>query len=222
MNKIKKQHELTTHVDETTQAKNDPKNYLTKLRRDEVDKEEERQNREEILAAGQEDVKKGMAEVKRQTDEENKQKEATAERFIEELDSKRQFDESYRGTMARALAQILGTLDWIKGWTADVVATNGSPITIKGQSFTTRKGILLVVCAPNGRVFHKGMLMTKEPALDYAGLYQLALQMENTLDKERGLLLDGSQKPKEPALVDQYGRAINQQRAVDTTDGTAV
>lgn len=219
---FKKQKDITTHVDETTAHKNNPNTWLTKLRRKEAEDAAEVINKEEILAAGQEDAKKGMAEAKRQADEEKAAKNKIAEQVVNELDMKKRFDQGYKEALARGLADLLASLDWIKGWTADVIATNGSPISIKGKPFTTKNGILMIVCTPDGRVFHKGMLMTKEAPLDYAGIYTMAIQMENTMDKERGLLLDGSQNKPEPSLFDQYGQPINQQGAVDSTDGTTV
>lgn len=197
------------HVDSQSKARLDPKNKLSKLRRIEVEKKEERINREEILAAGQKDEKKGMAEVKRQTELEIKEKRKETEDIINKLDMKSHWVDSYKRELAKGLSQLLMNLDWIRGWTADVVVTDGSPINIKGKPFYTKKGILLVVCTPNGRVFHQGMLVTQEPPIDYSGIYTLALQVENTMDKERGLLLDNGGGSSSP-LVDARGNPIGQ------------
>lgn len=190
------------HVTSDTQKQIDPKNSLTKLRRDEIEKKEEIINREEILEAGQEDRVEGMKEVERQVKQEIKTGKETTSDALNKLDMKRKYTSSYKRELAHALSTLLINLDWIKGWTADVIVTDGSPITIKSKPFYTKNGILLVVCTPDNRVFHQGMLISQNPPVDYSGIYTLALQVENTMDKERGLLLDhGGQASKQPSII---------------------
>jgi hypothetical protein len=178
-----------------------------KIRRLHIEKE----NREtqEIMAAGQEDSKKAAVEVAKI--EEKTQQEAKVQRDLamNKLDMFSKNSASYKGQMAKTLADLLMMLDWPRGWTADVVVTDGRSITIKGHPFSTKEGILLIVCTPRGNVFHQGMLSTGEPALDYAGCYSLALQAENTIDKARGLLLeDTGHDGDEGGIVDSHGRKL--------------
>jgi len=195
------------HVDKDTKLKTDPLQRLTKLRREEVGKKEDVIQKEEILAAGQENPTKGAREVERQEKikiDEKKKKEDDA---LNALEMKKRFYDSYKRNLAGSLQTLLQELDWIKGWTADVVCTKKGAINIKGRPFATQDGILLIVCTPNGRIWHQGITITQEPALDYAALLTMALQVENTMDDARGLL---NNKPEEPkGIVNQYGRSIS-------------
>ena len=175
-----------------------------------------------MTQAGQEDRPKGLIAAAQQAKDEIKQKEAQADEVRNRLESKKKFRESYKETLAQSLAELLRVLDWVRGWTADVVVTDGRGISIKGHSFATKDGILLVVATPDGRVMHQGMLVTQEPVLDYAGIYTLALQAENTMDKERGLLLDSPSPDDKMAtggvIIDAHGRTIDSNKA--GTSGT--
>ena len=188
-------------VTDSTKQQLDPKNSLSKLRREKLEEAEEIVNKAEIMEAGQENQKKGMKEVKRQVDEERKVEQKQKDDLLNKLDMKSRFQSSYKRELAQGLQTLLVNLDWIKGWTADVMITDGSPITIKGKHFYTKNGILVVVCTPDGRVMHQGMLITQNPPIDYAGVYTLALQVENTMDKERGLLLDNTQTKPNSGII---------------------
>lgn len=197
------------HITSETSKQLDPKNNLSKLRREKLEEAEEIVNKAEILEAGQENEVKGMAEVKRQVDEERRVEQKKKDDILNKLDMKASFESAYKRELAQGLSQLLINLDWIKGWTADVVVTDGSPIQIKGKPFMTKNGILLVVCTPDNRVFHQGMLITHEPPIDYSGIYTLAIQVENTMDKERGLLLDGGGQPEpKPSIILPNGQSI--------------
>jgi hypothetical protein len=171
--------------------------------------EQENRETQEVMAAGQEDPKKAaiaVAEI-----EEKTQAEAKVQRDLamNKLDMFSSNSSSYKAQMAKTLADLLMMLDWPRGWTADVVVTDGRSINIKGHPFSTKEGILLIVCTPGGNVMHQGMLSTGEPALDYAGCYGLALQAENTIDHARGLLLqDTGQNGDEGGIVDSHGRKL--------------
>jgi len=173
-----------------------------KKRREKALLNEEKET-QEVLDAGQDSTKKAIKAIESQVGEEEKQKKSDADEVLNKLDMSRKFAQTYKRNLAQALSEILTQLDWIRGWTADCIVTNGSPIMIKGKAFETKKGILLVVCAPNGRVMHQGMLVTGEPILDYSGIITMALQVENTMDSERGLLM--SNKKPEEGLVDKDG-----------------
>lgn len=176
-----------------------------------VKKEREKAEKEtaEVLAAGQEDEKKAVKEVERIETETQKEEQVARDDAMNKLDMKKKFRASYKSELAKTLSEMLTMLDWVKGWTADVVVTNGQPITIYGHAFQSKDGILLVVKTRKGNVMHQGMLVTGEPALDYAGLYNIALQVENTMDKARGLILDGTGGNGDASgIVDTHGRDI--------------
>jgi len=209
-------------VDETTKVKHDPKNKLSEVERKRVEYWEEEENRHDILEAGQEDRTRGLEAAKVQAQEQMRKDAKQKADVMNKLDMSRRFAHSYKFELAKALGEILEMLDWIRGWRATVMVTDGSPIQIKHKgiekSYYTKDGLLIVVTTPDGRVFHQGMLVTQEPMLDYAGLYTLALQVENTLDKEKGLLLSPEDGPDLNAIVDKHGNAIKSKQSGGGSD----
>lgn len=179
-------------VDETTKYRKKPKS------RQELVEEEARSSAEtieEIQQTGQENRKKGIKAVQEVESAAEEKRQTQKDDHLNKLDSKKRFHNSYQRMLAQTCVDYLQMLEWIRGWRADVIVTDGSPITIKSQTgkfqhHSTKHGILLVVTTPDGRVFHRGVGTVGEPILDYAAMQTLALQMENTMDKERGLLLD--------------------------------
>lgn len=194
-------------IDETTKLKNDPKNNLSKRDRERVEYFENEKSVHEILEAGQDNRKKGIEAVKKEQDEQRLQEEKVKDEILNKFEHKKRFSQSYKALLAQTLAQKLELLDWIRGWNAQVVVTDGSPIMIKGKGFQTRDGLLLLIIAPDGRIFHQGMYCTQEPVVDYLGLENMAIMAENTLDREKHLF---KREPKKtPNLLDQYGNAIS-------------
>ncbi len=176
-----------------------------------LDREEEHINREEILEAGSDNRLKGIKEIQREQKEVQQEKDKKDADILSHLENQKKFHDSYKKTLAASLGEILEMLDWIPHWEAYCMATNGSPISIKGKPFSTKDGILLIVTTPDGRVFHQGILTTGEPILDYSALYTMAAQVENQMDQERGLLLSKEKEDKEEAIdkvLDQYGKPI--------------
>jgi len=171
-----------------------------------LDREEELQNRSEILAEGDDNREKGIKAVQEHKKEEQRAKDKQDADFLTDLESKKRQYVGYKKTLASALGKLLESLDWIKGWQAYCMATGGEPITIKGQAFNSKDGVLLVVTTPKGEVYHQGILTTGDPLLDYSALYTLAAQVENTMDRHRNLLLDEQQREM---IVDSYGKPIN-------------
>ncbi len=199
------------HVDETTKIRTDmqtnPKWKKTEHGRKMVDEEENQKQIAEILEAGGENAAKAAKAITKQEKEKHAVEQKKEEEILNALDMKKRFYESYKSSLASALSELLQELDWIKGWRAEVIVTDGSPISIKGKGFKTKDGVLLVVITPDGRVLHQGITITQQPPLDYAAIVTIAMQVENTIDKERGLLLDGSDK-KEDTIINQYGKPI--------------
>jgi len=177
------------------------------------------QDTQDVLAAGQEDAAQAAKEIDRIEKRDNADRQKKADDALNALDMKKKFHASYKRELAKNLSDMLVMLDWVRGWSAEVVVTNGSPIRIFGKPYETKDGILLVVKTAKGNVMHKGMLVTGEPALDYAGLYNITLQVENTMDKARGLLLaeaptnaDGDAS----GILDANGRSIRATKSATT------
>jgi len=199
------------HIDSTTKTRDayaKAKGDVKKMK-DAVE-EQARKDTDDVIKAGQENRKKAIKEIDRIEKREQETAKKAQDDVLNALDMKKRRYTSYKTELAKALRDILSQLDWVRGWTADVVVTNGSVISIKGKPFQTKDGLLLVVCTPDGRVMHQGMLVTGEPPLDYAGIYNLALQTENTMDKERGLLLT-SHNGDANVILDKDGRPIAKQ-----------
>lgn len=193
------------HIDHLTKQRNKIAAQPDPKKRKEAEILHAEKETQEVIEAGQDNLKKAIESIDSQEKDRLKEEKQVQDDILNKLDMHRRFESSYMRELANALAQLLSQLDWVRGWTADCVVTNGSPIKIKGKGFQTQKGILLVVCAPDGRVMHQGMKVTGEPPLDYAGLVTLALQAENTMDSERGLLLDTH---KSEGLVDKDGKPL--------------
>src|SRR3990167_3474842 len=196
------------HVDKTTKVKHDPKSKLSKLRAIEQEKREEHQNREEILEMGQDNKRKGDKAVSQIEGEVFKKDVKAQQNAVDELDRKKRYADSYKGVLAKALAGFLELMDWPDGWEANVIITDGSPITLYGKGFMTQNGILVAVRTARGYVYHKGMLISGDQVLDYSGVHTLAVQVENTLDDARGSLVSSKAKQPLPNIVDKHGRAI--------------
>jgi hypothetical protein len=163
---------------------------LTQLRKEEAQNMEAEKETAEVLETGQDNEAAGKKAVKELEKINQDIKKREDDDQLNKLDMRKKLNYSYKDELANALATYLKLLDWIPGWVADVVITDGSPINIHGKPFTTKDGILLVVTTKDKRVMHKGVMISRDPLLDYAAMQTLAVQMENTLDKERGILLD--------------------------------
>ena len=201
------------HIDNTTKLKSDfqrVKGDVKKLRNEKLEQAEK--DTIDVLAAGQDDTRKAMKEIEQIEARDQKEERKKTDEVLSHLDAKKRFHESYKVELAKSLSEMLMMLDWVRGWSADVVPTrDGQGLNIKGKQFVGQDGILLVVVTAKGNVMHQGMKVTGEPALDYAGLCQIALQTENTLDRARGLLLDnvGSFANGDTSgIVDAHGRPI--------------
>lgn len=188
-------------VDKTTK---DKVKYgrMTKLEETKVRKLEEDQETKEILETGQKSKKKGEKAVKQLETIRFESQKRQDDEVLNKLSSRKKRFGSYKQELAKALVTYLTPLDWLPGWTADVVLTDGSAIKIKGRPFQTKEGILLVVCAPDGRVFHQGILVTKNPVMDYQAVLTLSIQTENQMDHERKSLL--SSEPQRTNIPEKY------------------
>lgn len=171
-----------------TSALKDKFGNLTHSQAEEAREREADAETAEVMEVGQDNEKRGLQVAAQVVDLEEEAKKKKAEDALNSLEMKKRFGTSYLQQMAQVLSDYLKMLEWIPGWRAEIVVTTGAPITIRGKLFATQNGILLVVLATRGRVFHQGIRTSLDPTLDYAAMMTLALQTENQLDKERGLL----------------------------------
>lgn len=179
------------HVDETTKLRNDPKSSMAKNDRDKLELRESMEVIEEVMQTGGDDAVEAAKAVRHYEGERQRTEKERTDDILNQLDAERnrRFG-AYKTLLAKALVDYLQMLDWIKGWRAHVLMTDGAPIRILGKSFETQDGILLVVMTPDGRVFHQGIRLSRDPVVDYMAIQTMTVATENQLDHEKGLLLD--------------------------------
>lgn len=74
-------------------------------------------------------------------------------------------------------------------WNYYVLPTVGQHINIFGRSFKTQEGVLFVIKSPKGNVFTRGVRITMNPEIDVSNMETMIVQVENTIDSEKGILL---------------------------------
>ena len=195
------------YIDETSKIKHDPKNNLSRRDRERVEFWENEKDVDDIVSAGQDNRKEGIKAVQRQQEEQLQEEKKVHDEILNKFDQKKRYAQSYKATLAQTLAQALELLDWMRGWSAQVVVTDGSPITIKGKGFQTQEGLLLLIIDPRGAIFHQGVYVTQDPAVDYLAIQTMALRAENTLDRAKGLFSKKAEDNKN--ILDQYGNTIS-------------
>lgn len=111
---------------------------------------------------------------------------------------------SYRTQLAEYGLMLLIGADFPDGWEYYTLPTDGTRVNIFGKSFETKEGIQVIVKSPKGEVFMRGIFTTGDPMLDMNAIETLVVQAENTVDAERGLLLDkdGHKKTKGGIIVE--------------------
>jgi hypothetical protein len=80
------------------------------------------------------------------------------------------------------------------------IPTKEGSMNVYGRVFQTHDGILFVLKAPNGKVFAKAMRVCMTPEIDVNAVGLLAVELENTYDSLKGLLLS-DQKVQNKIIV---------------------
>ena len=106
-----------------------------------------------------------------------------------DLGSNRDRRFTYRRKLAEYCLGGLDKIDWPVKWEHTCLPTDGTTIMLGGKSWKTQEGVLVIIGAPSGNVFCRGIKTTMNPEYDLKAVYILVEQAENTLDSERGLLL---------------------------------
>lgn len=195
-------------VDPDAPAKEDLIHKMSPTEAKKTEYTREKENQEEILEAGHNSAKRGAREIARQEKLKTEADQRDKEQAVEKLKRKsKTFESSYKRELADYLVKHLNILDWIKGWRAHVLVTDGTPISIYNKQFQTKNGILLIVETAKGNILHQGMLVTGEAPIDMAGALTMCVQMENTLDQAKGLLLD-NKPPESDTILDKDGQPI--------------
>ncbi len=130
--------------------------------------------------------------------EKDKKKEKTAaDKFLNDLQTKKLYRVTYRRKLADELREKVSAIDFPNGWQYDTLPTSDNrQITIYGQSFKTKQGIILVLKSPKGEVFIRAVRTCYKPEVDFKAMRILAVQAENTVDSDKGILLSDKKVKK--------------------------
>jgi len=99
---------------------------------------------------------------------------------------------SYKWKLAEYANKKIVALDLPEKWEVDCVSTNdGKRIIIHGKSFKSKSGLVFVAKSPKNNVYIKAMRLSRDIDIDVGAIDNMIVEVENTVDAERGLLLDG-------------------------------
>ncbi len=107
--------------------------------------------------------------------------------------------ESYRANLAEWGMYLLMQKDFPIGFEYHCIPTKDGSLNIYGKHFFTQEGILFVLKAPNGKVFIKAVMCCYQSEIDVNAVGLLSVEMENTVDSLKGLLL--SDKKTDASII---------------------
>jgi hypothetical protein len=158
--------------------------------------------------------KGGPSFVQKYRKEEKIQKKAEDDQVANYLETSRNAQKTYRNKLASyAQDKLEELLEWAKDWKVDAVATHGDTIYIYGKAHKTQEGIQLIIKSPKGNVYMRGILTCYEPQVDMHAIEVLVEQAENSMDAERGLLIQKNKVNKTEGgiiLPDGYNKPKGQ------------
>ena len=138
--------------------------------------------------------KERIGQEKNQTKDLLEKEKEAAKKAIEEEEAK---IEEYKDKLADELREKVSAIDFPNGWQYDTLPTSDNrQITIYGQSFKTKQGIILVLKSPKGEVFIRAVRTCYKPEVDFKAMRILAVQAENTVDSDKGILLSDKKVKK--------------------------
>jgi hypothetical protein len=103
--------------------------------------------------------------------------------------------ESYRANLAEWGMWLLMQKDFPSRFEYHCIPTKDGDLNIYGKNFFTKEGILFVLKAPNGKVFIKAVQCSYMPKVDVNAVGLLSVEVENTVDSLKGLLLSDRKGP---------------------------
>lgn len=74
-------------------------------------------------------------------------------------------------------------------WEYYCIPTNGEPLNVFGRKYKTQEGLVYIIKSPKGEVFIRAIGVTYNPDIDIKNVGTMVVQIENTIDSWRGLLL---------------------------------
>lgn len=168
----------------------DPKpNSLTKREKEEKSKKEFQEDQEYLR---QVEAPTGPDYIAQIEGNKIKQEQRKKESVFNTLDL-RKGRRSYRITLRNYGNQlILDDPDLQNGWRAYFIDTDaGESLNIDGKNFDRLKeGLVLVAKAPNNKSFCRAVQTIYDPPMDVNAIHICLQQLENTIDAEKGILLD--------------------------------
>ena len=81
----------------------------------------------------------------------------------------------------------LDRIENAKGWKLDCIATyHNRSLRVYGKTFPTKEGVQIILRAPSGVVYSRGISTTLDPTYDIKAMNVLVEQVENTIDAYQG------------------------------------
>lgn len=137
------------------------------------------------------DTEEGPEFIRQIEDEKKKVNDLNLQNISSVLNSKRRSPIGYRATLRNYGNGMIIDSELDKGWGAYFVETNGGKtISVGGRTFDTKEGLVMILKAPNNKSFARAIQVIYDPAFDVNAVHVLLEQLDNTIDSEKGLLLD--------------------------------
>jgi hypothetical protein len=121
--------------------------------------------------------------------EEKKQEEKKDDTNKNYLDSKIGAFVSYKERLAMIAFNEIMNQSFPADWQYYCVPTDGKPLDVWGKKFGTQDGIVYIIRSPKGEVYIRAVKCAYDPDLDINAIKIMVVQIENTIDSWKGLLL---------------------------------
>jgi len=163
-----------------------------------IDKEKQKKREMEQAEDYLNQVESGGSKFVIQDIEKDRKAQKTAEEaFLSDLETKKLYKITYRRKLADELQKKVGGIDFPKGWKYDAIPTDGQrQLRVYGKWLDTQEGVVLVLKSPRGEVFIRAVKTCYQPEVDFKAMAILAVQAENTVDSNKGILLSDKKAKK--------------------------
>jgi len=155
----------------------------------EVYKEKKKELAESLEYLRQVDLPGGSQFVRDTRGAEKKEEKKSQDEIKSYLETGRQARHSYRERIANYGFTRMAESEFPLSWEYYCIATSGTSINIFGKGFRTQEGVLFIVKSPKGNVYVRGIKTTYDPEYDVTAVNIMVVQVENTMDSEKGILL---------------------------------
>ena len=163
-----------------------------------INKEKQKKREAEQAEDYLKQVESGGSKFVVQDIEKDRKTQKTAEEaFLSDLETKKMYKITYRRKLADELLKKTAEIDFPNGWEYHALPTDGkNDLRVYGKWFKTQEGVVLVLKSPRGGVFIRAVRTCYQPEVDFKAMATLAVQAENTVDSEKGILLSDKKAKK--------------------------